>query len=99
MRKPTIIRIAPPLAALVAVRPAAAAGPLAPAAREGSDLVDRVRGFVDGLGLPRGTVALYGAAAFFVIVGLSMVKKNRSTALLLLVMAGLLAYVGYSFVK
>ena len=48
--------------------------------------------------LGRGTIALYVASGVFVIVALCLVKKNRSMALLLLVMAGLLAYVGYSLV-
>lgn len=54
---------------------------------------------LNDLGLPDGTIALYGASLVFVIVALCMVKKRRSTALLLLVMAGLLVYVGYSLVK
>ena len=48
--------------------------------------------------LGRGAIALYVASGVFVIVALCLVKKNRSMALLLLVMAGLLAYVGYSLV-
>ena len=48
--------------------------------------------------LGRGTIALYVASGVFVIVALCLVKKNRSMALLLLVMAGMLAYVGYSLV-
>ena len=48
------------------------------------------------LGLGKGTLALYGVSGVFVIIALCMVKKRRSTALILLVMAGLLAYVGYS---
>ncbi len=50
-------------------------------------------------GLPNGTVALYAASGVFMIVALCLVKKRRATALLLLVMAGLLAYVGYSLVQ
>lgn len=54
-------------------------------------------GLLDGMS--QGTLALYGASGIFVIIALCMVKKRRSTALLLLVMAGLLAYVGYSLIE
>ena len=48
------------------------------------------------MSLGKGTVALYAASGVFMIVALCMVKKHRSTALILLVFAGLLAYSGYS---
>ena len=49
--------------------------------------------------LGNGVLALYGASALFVVIGLCLMKKSRTTALLLLVTAGLLAYVAYSLVS
>ena len=51
------------------------------------------------MGLSDGTLALYAASGVFVVIALCLVKKRRTTALLLLVMAGLLAYVGYSLTR
>ena len=51
------------------------------------------------LSLGKGTLALYAVSGVFVIVALCMVKKRRTTSLLLLVMAGLLVYVAYSNIK
>jgi hypothetical protein len=61
--------------------------------------MEKILQTLNDLELPDGTIALYGAGLVFMIVALCMVKKRRAMALLLLVMAGLLVYVGYSLVK
>lgn len=83
---------------IAAATDAPAAAPTAAPAEEGEEPErSALLQWIDSLG--RGTIALYAASGVFMIVALCLVKKNRSMALILLVMAGLLAYVGYSWTR
>ena len=72
---------------------AAAQAPEAPEKRTTPVVTDQI------LGRGKGALALYGASGVLLVIGLCLVKKRRATALLLLAMAGLVAYVGYSLVQ